>query len=93
VKVDAIKSLLQDKLRWNRARLDCFALFVSAVIMQRTVNLVLLSVCSHTGSPGAWAYRRFQRFLSGFKMPMGNVARLVLGLLPVPQDGYGAVTE
>jgi len=58
------------------------------VLLQRSVNLVLLSLCSHTGSLVDSAYRRFQRFLSEFKMPLDDVGRLVLSLLPSPAGGF-----
>ena len=86
--MNAITCLLKDKLLWNRARLDCFALLVCSVLMQRSVNLVLLCLCSHSDSLIASAYRRFQRFFSDFAMPLDDVGALVLSLLPAPAQGF-----
>jgi hypothetical protein len=80
--------MFQGKLAWNKARLDCFALLVAGVLMQRTANLVLAGTCNHRGGLGRSAYRRFQRFLSGFAMPLTDIARFVLGVLPCPQAGW-----
>lgn len=86
--VNQITGVLAGKLSWNKARLDCFALFIASVLLQRTVNLVLLSVCSHRKGQTLSAYRRFQRFLSGFDLPMPDVGKFILGLLPKPKEGF-----
>ena len=85
--VKQVGSLFVGKLSWNKARLDCFALFIASVLMQRSVNLVLLSLCSHRGDASS-AYRRFQRFLGAFELPMTDVGRWILGLLPRPKEGF-----
>ena len=81
------------KLSWNKARLDCFAVFVGAVLLERTVNLALLCLCSHRPGKPSSAYRRFQRFLSGFDLPLLDVGRFILGVLPKPKEGFVLVMD
>ncbi|MDR0352624.1 MAG: hypothetical protein LBI02_04490 [Opitutaceae bacterium] len=75
------------KLAWHKARLDCFALLVGAVLVRRTVNLPLLSACSHRGMTRS-AYRCFQRFLGGFALSALEVGRFILGCRFRRQEGF-----
>ena len=65
---------------------------MGAVLVQRTVNLAILSTCSPRGKALS-AYRRFQRFLSGFALPALEVGRFILGRLPRPRDGFVLVMD
>jgi hypothetical protein len=87
--VERFSKIFQAKLGWNAARLDCFALLVVGMLLQRTVNLVLIGACNHRETKKESAYRRrLQRFFSEFAMPLDDIGRLVVNMLPRPVGGW-----
>ena len=73
----------------NHARLKNLCLLVSAVILHRTVNLVVLATtCDGKQVSNESRYRRFQDFFQRFELCLPSVGRLVLSRIPKPSQGY-----
>jgi len=80
--------LFKRHLNWNKARLKCFALFVLAVLEERTVSLSALSLAGCSTVRSESLFRRFQRFLAGHDFEIAEVGSLVVGLLARPKQGW-----
>lgn len=75
-------------LPWKNSRLECLGYLIVAILRHRTVNLVKLSSEASSSLKAESLYRRFQNFFLRFAMPLDDVARLVIGKLPKPEDGW-----
>ena len=80
---------LGSNLNANHARLKNLSLLVSAVLLHRTVNLVVLAT-TPDGKPTSneSRYRRFQDFFKSFQLCLPSVGRIVLSRIPKPTTGY-----
>jgi len=80
---------LGSNLNANQARLKTLCLLVSAVLLHRTVNLVILAT-TPDGKPTSneSRYRRFQDFFQRFQLCLPSVGRIVLSRIPKPTKGY-----
>jgi len=68
----------------NRARLSCLSLVILALIQEKSVNLVNLSLAFQGKTKPESSYRRLKRFFAEVRLDQLQVARLVLGFLPPP---------
>lgn len=66
----------------NGARLTCLSLLLLALIQEKTVNLVNLSLAFQGVTQPESSYRRIKRFFTDIQLDKVKVARLILGLLP-----------
>ena len=80
--ITALMALLQDHLKWNRARLFTLAALVLAVLRLRTVNLVRLASTLNPKRGAETNYRRLQRFFEQFAPDYDTLAELLLALRP-----------
>lgn len=87
-----LTNLLADRLcsalPWKNARLKCLGYLIVSILRNRTVNLVKLSSEASGDLKAESLYRRFQNFFLRFAMPLDDVARLVIGKIPRPEDGW-----
>lgn len=80
---------LDSNLNVNHARLKNLCLLFSAVLLHRTVNLVVLATtCDGKQVSNESRYRRFQDFFQRFKLCLSSVGRIVLNGIPKPSQGY-----
>lgn len=79
-----LKETLAARLPMNRARLTCLSLVILALIQEKSVNLVSLSLAFQGKTKPESSYRRLKRFFAEVRLDQVKVARLILGLLPPP---------
>ncbi len=68
----------------NGARLTCLSLVILALIQEKSVNLVSLSLAFQGKTKPESSYRRLKRFFAEVRLDQVKVARLVVSLLPPP---------
>jgi hypothetical protein len=76
-----LERTLSDNLSWNKARIKFLAAFLIALTQTRTVNLV--RVAAHFGGRAkpSSSYKRIQRFLRLFDLPLTELAHLLIRLM------------
>lgn len=75
-----LAEILNDHFNWNKARMECFAGMLFALIKMRTVNLALLA-CAFEGEATIDSrYKRIKRFFSTFTIDMAVIAGWVMNL-------------
>ncbi len=76
-----LERTLSTNLSWNRARIKFLAAFLVALTQTRSVNL--MRVAAHFGGRAvpASSYKRIQRFLRGFDLPLSELAHLLIRLM------------
>lgn len=75
--ISELRDTLFHCLDWNKARVSCLVQFVQALFLVRTVNLTQIAQAFQTQAKEESAYRRIQRFFSGFSFDMGFIVVLV----------------
>jgi Transposase DDE domain len=83
--VTLIRKTLQPHLSWHGARLTFLALFLIALFRVKTVNLSELAVGFMGKAQQESNYKRLQRFFRGFEFDYYDIARLVSGMMQIPQ--------
>jgi hypothetical protein len=83
--INRIRQELQPHLPWHGARLTFLALFLVALFRVRTVNLSELAIGFLGRAKTASHYKRLQRFFREFELDYYTIARLVVGLMDIPQ--------
>lgn len=73
-----LSEILNVHFGWNKARMDCFAGMVLALIQVRTVNLVELAQAMESRSHMASRYKRLQRFFRLMVINLADVASWVI---------------
>lgn len=73
-KVSELKSILGQYLPWNKARLDCFAKMLLALLAVRTVNLSEIAVAFASTVEISSRYKRLQRFFAQFDIDYTRIA-------------------
>jgi Transposase DDE domain len=79
-KISELKQILSDKLKWNKARLDCFVRMLFALFSVRTVNLSEMALGFESKAEAGSRYKRMQRFFCQFKIDYSVVARWIFSL-------------
>lgn len=70
----------------NLARVNLICLFINALIKVKTINYDRLATAFGSPAKKESSYRRIQRFMSGFDLPMKTVSFLIFGLLPEKEN-------
>jgi hypothetical protein len=83
--ITRIQRELQPHLPWHGARLNFLALFLVALFRVRTVNLSELAIGFMGRAQSASHYKRLQHFFREFELDYYDIARLVSGLMNIPQ--------
>lgn len=83
--ISLIRRTLQPHLGWHGARLSFLALFLVALFRVKTVNFSELAVGFMGKAQSASHYKRLQRFFRGFELDYYAIARLVAGMMDIPQ--------
>jgi hypothetical protein len=83
--ISEIRRTLQPYLSWHGARIGFLALFLVALFRVKTVNLSELSLGFLGPAQSSSHYKRLQRFFRQFEVDYYEIARLVAGLMQIPQ--------
>ena len=81
--VKALCTALRVHLPWQAQRLTFLARFILALVQVRSVNLAQLAPVLSPRAKSASNYIRLQRFFRGFSIDQAQIARAVVGLLPL----------
>ena len=76
-----LERTLAANLAWNKARIKFLAAFLVALTQTRSVNLVRLAAVFGGRAAPASSYKRIQRFLRGFDLPLIELAQLLIRLM------------
>lgn len=68
----------------NAARLSCLSMLLLALVQEKTVNLVSLSLAFQGVTQPESSYRRIKRFFTEIRLDKVKAAHLILSLLPSP---------
>ncbi|MVN23550.1 IS4 family transposase, partial [Mucilaginibacter arboris] len=70
----------------NQARIKLICLFITALCKVKTINYDRLASAFDTKAAKGSSYRRVQRFMSGFDLPMKAISSLIFILLPEKEN-------
>jgi hypothetical protein len=76
----------QFKGKLNKARIKLIAMFVCALCKVQNVNFEKMANAFDTKAKSSSSLRRIQRFISGFALDSGLIARLIFSLLPEKEN-------
>ena len=76
-----LERTLAANLAWNRARIKFLASFLIALTQTRSVNLVRLAARFGGRAAPSSSYKRIQRFLRHFNLPLTELAYLLIRLM------------
>ena len=68
----------------HAARLNCLSMLLLALVQEKTVNLVTLSLAFQGSTQPESCYRRIKRFFKEVRLDQKGVAKFILELLPSP---------
>jgi len=83
--VSELKAILGQQLFWNKARLDCFARMLLALMAVKTVNLREVALSFASKATVDSRYKRLQRFFALFTIDYTDLARWIFKLF-FPSD-------
>ena len=83
--INLIRQTLRPHLSWHGARVAFLALFLVALLRVRTVNFVELAQGFMGTAKTESSEKRLHRFFSQFDLDYRELARLVAGLMEIPQ--------
>ncbi len=72
---------LAANLSWNKARIKFLAAFLTALTQTRSVNLVRIAAVFGGRAKPSSNYKRIQRFLSGFDLPLTELVQMLIRLM------------
>ena len=76
-----LERTLKDNLAWNKARIKFLAAFLIALTQTSSVNLMRVAACFGGRAAPSSSYKRIQRFLRHFDLPMFKLAELLIRLM------------
>lgn len=79
-----LERTLAENVTWNKARINFLAKFTLALVQVKTISLVQISAVMCGRATQDSHYKRCQRFLRFFDLPLAEMAKLVLKLLGIP---------
>jgi hypothetical protein len=83
--INLISATLRPYLRWHGARIAFLALFLVALLRVKTVNFTQLAQ-GFMGKAQTQSYeKRLQRFFRDFELDYRDIAKLVAGMMDIPQ--------
>lgn len=83
--VTLLRRSLQPHLAWHGARLSFLAMFLIALFRVKTVNLTELAAGFVGQAQTDSHYKRLQRFFRSFELNYYELAKVVVGLLDIPE--------
>lgn len=76
-----LERTLAANLSWNKARIKFLAAFLIALTQTRSVNLVRVAAVFGGRAAPASSYKRIQRFLRCFDLPLTGLAQMLIRLM------------
>lgn len=76
-----LERTLAANLAWNKARIKFLAAFLVALTQTRSVNLMRIAAVFGGRAASASSYKRIQRFLRHFDLPLTEMAHLLIRLM------------
>lgn len=76
-----LERTLAANLAWNKARIKFLAAFLTALTQTRSVNLVRIAACFGGRAAPSSSYKRIQRFLRHFDLPLSELAEPLIRLM------------
>jgi hypothetical protein len=83
--VNLLRQTLKPYLKWHGARLSFVALFLIALVRVKTVNLSELATGFTGRAKTDSNYKRLQRFLRDFELDYYSIAKLIVGMMQIPE--------
>lgn len=80
-----LRQTLQAHLPWHQARLTFVSMFLIALFRVKTVNLTQVATAFPGRAQTSSHYKRLQRFFREFELNYYTVAKLVVGLVDIPE--------
>lgn len=77
---DGLHHRLKEHLHWNKARLDCFAELLLALLRVQRMDLSKLAVAMTSQAEATSRYRRLQRFFQQVRFDYDAIAQLIMSL-------------
>ena len=89
VLLNTLTKLFSETFEFNLARMRGLSFLVHAVLLHRTVNLVILSTCDDGRNVSHESrYRRLQDFFLNARLCYKSIARFQLSRMLKPKEGY-----
>lgn len=76
-----LERTLSNNLSWNKARIKFLAAFLIALTQTRSVNLMRVAACFGGRATPSSNYKRIQRFLRHYDLPLTELAQLLIRLM------------
>ena len=83
--INKLKDILKPLLGWHGARMSFLALFLIALLRVKTINLAELATGFRHDALISSNYKRLQRFFCKFQLDYGQIARVIMTLMEIPQ--------
>ncbi len=83
--INELAIILNQYLKWNKARIGCLAQIVHGMIAVKSVNLVQIATSFHSNAECSSSYRRIQRFFKEFVFDPAIISRIVFAIFPMPK--------
>ena len=89
MQLSKLTELFSEKLKANAARIRGLSFLVHALLIHRTVNLVILSTSDDgRGVTNETRYRRLQDFFLNATLCYKSIGQFILSRIPKPKQGY-----
>lgn len=88
LQINELTTILNQHFQWNKARMDCFAGMLVALMGVNTVNLTQLALTFPSRAQVPSRYRRMQRFFSGHWIDYNDVAQFIMKLFGFTDADY-----
>lgn len=86
--IGQLSTELNQTFNWNKARMDCFAGMLIALLKLRSINLSELASAFPSGAQKESRYRRIQRFICGHYVDFDVVALFIMRLFSFLDTQY-----
>lgn len=91
--ISSLLSSLNVYLRWNKARIECFAQMILGLFAVRTVNLQEIALAFKSDAQVTSRYRRLQRFFALFEIDYVKIACWIFKLCLQEQDKFYIIID
>ena len=83
--INELSNILNQNLKWHKARANFLAQMIYAIIAVKSVNLAQVALGFSSRVCPASCYRRTQRFLSSFIFEQCLIVKIIKALFPLPR--------
>ena len=82
--INELADILNQYLKWNKARINCMAQIVQGMIAVKSVNLAQIATSFCSNAESSSSYRRIQRFFKEFVFDPAVITQIILAIFPLP---------